>query len=105
MEGHGALRLTADSGAVLKGEREVRLREDPARPVRRVHAARSATGTPLPDLALPAEASTRFEALRAWRSAAARAQNVPAYVIFHDRTLREIALAAPRGLEIGRANV
>ncbi|TAK38307.1 MAG: DNA helicase RecQ [Lysobacteraceae bacterium] len=99
MEGHGALRLTADSAAVLKGEREVRLREDPARPVRRVRAARSATGTPLPDLALPPEASTRFEALRAWRSAAARAQNVPAYVIFHDRTLREIALAAPRGLD------
>jgi ATP-dependent DNA helicase RecQ len=41
----------------------------------------------------------RFESLRSWRAETARAQNVPAYVIFHDRTLREIALAQPGDLD------
>jgi ATP-dependent DNA helicase RecQ len=36
-----------------------------------------------------------FEALRAWRAAEAKAQHVPPYVIFHDRTLAEIAAARP----------
>jgi ATP-dependent DNA helicase RecQ len=37
-----------------------------------------------------------FEALRAWRAAEARARGVPAYVVFADATLLEIALARPR---------
>lgn len=37
-----------------------------------------------------------FEALRAWRQATARAEGVPAYVVAHDRTLREVAVARPR---------
>ena len=36
-----------------------------------------------------------FEALRAWRAQAAKAQHVPPYVIFHDRTLAEIAQVRP----------
>ena len=36
-----------------------------------------------------------FEALRAWRAAEAKAQHVPPSVIFHDRTLAEIAAAKP----------
>jgi ATP-dependent DNA helicase RecQ len=36
-----------------------------------------------------------FEALRSWRSRAAKAQGVPPYVIFHDRTLAEIAAVRP----------
>ena len=36
-----------------------------------------------------------FEALRAWRSAEAKTQHVPPYVIFHDRTLAEIAQTRP----------
>jgi ATP-dependent DNA helicase RecQ len=50
-------------------------------------------------VALPAAAATRFESLRTWRAETARTQNVPAYVIFHDATLREIALAQPDGLD------
>ena len=41
----------------------------------------------------------RFASLRAWRADAAREQNVPAYVIFHDATLRAIAAARPDGLD------
>jgi ATP-dependent DNA helicase RecQ len=39
-----------------------------------------------------------FEALRAWRRAIAAAQGVPPYVIFHDRTLAEIAARRPATL-------
>lgn len=48
---------------------------------------------------LPPEAQARFDRLRAWRKARASEQHVPPYVIFHDRTLLEIASAAPRDLD------
>jgi ATP-dependent DNA helicase RecQ len=44
---------------------------------------------------LDGPAAARFEALRAWRAAAAKDQGVPAYVIFHDATLRQIAAERP----------
>jgi ATP-dependent DNA helicase RecQ len=47
---------------------------------------------------LTGEAAGRFERLRAWRAATARDQGVPAYVIFHDATLREIAATRPGSL-------
>jgi ATP-dependent DNA helicase RecQ len=40
-----------------------------------------------------------FERLRAWRAGVAREQGVPAYVIFHDATLREIASRGPTSLD------
>src|SRR5690606_12562405 len=86
LEGHGALRLSAASAAVLKGERSVPLRAEPpaqARKRKRESTAGSPAAAPVD---LPADAAARFEALRAWRAETARAQNVPAYVIFHDRT-------------------
>ena len=45
-----------------------------------------------------AEAAAVFERLRAWRGATAKEQGVPAYVIFHDATLREVATQAPASL-------
>ena len=45
------------------------------------------------------EPLARFEHLRAWRARTAREHNVPAYVIFHDATLREIALRNPDSLD------
>jgi ATP-dependent DNA helicase RecQ len=96
IEGHGALRLTPASAAVLKGERSLSLRTDP--PARERRSRRNATGAPVAS-DLPVDAAARFEALRAWRAEAARAQNVPAYVIFHDSTLRQIALAEPRDVD------
>ena len=48
--------------------------------------------------ALPHAGRERFERLRAWRKARAAEQGVPPYVIFHDRTLLEIAEAAPVSL-------
>jgi ATP-dependent DNA helicase RecQ len=69
------------------------LRREPERPPR-ARAARAAKSAAVPD-DLPAEAAPRFEKLRAWRAAQAKEQGVPAYVIFHDATLRQIAAQAP----------
>jgi ATP-dependent DNA helicase RecQ len=96
VEGHGALRLTAASSAILKGERTLSLRsEPPARRRGRERGPRDAADVPQ----LPEDAVARFESLRHWRGEAARAQNVPAYVIFHDSTLREIAMRQPCDLD------
>jgi ATP-dependent DNA helicase RecQ len=46
-----------------------------------------------------------FERLRAWRAATANEQGVPAYVIFHDSTLRQIAAELPSTLaELSRVS-
>jgi ATP-dependent DNA helicase RecQ len=47
---------------------------------------------------LPPEAAPLFERLRAWRAAAAKEAGVPAYVVFHDATLRQIATQRPGSL-------
>jgi len=99
LEGHGALRLTAASAAVLKGERSVSLRSEPPAQARKRKRDATAGGAAAAPVDLPADAAARFESLRAWRAETARAQNVPAYVIFHDRTLREIALAPPADVQ------
>jgi len=96
-DGYGALRLGQGAAAVLRGERDVRLRRDPERVAQRRSKARpSATGLAAADLT--GAVAARFEALRAWRAGAARAQGVPAYVVFHDATLRAMAELAPRDL-------
>ncbi|WP_394001376.1 DNA helicase RecQ [Luteimonas sp. WGS1318] len=90
-EGYGGLRLTEASRGVLKGETQVMLRK-PTNTKERVRTSRAATGADI-DLA-PADRPL-FESLRALRGRLAREQNVPAYVIFHDATLREIARLRP----------
>jgi ATP-dependent DNA helicase RecQ len=98
-EGYGALRLTEASRAVLRGEQKVELRRDIERSRERTRAARATTAA----TDLPAHALPRFDALRSLRARLAREQNVPAYVIFHDATLRAIAADAPHDLtELGR---
>ncbi|MCE0762277.1 DNA helicase RecQ [Pseudonocardia kujensis] len=87
---YNTLQLTEGSSAVLKGERQVMLRKDPER----TRTRRSSRAT-APAADLPAAAAPVFERLRAWRAATAKEQGVPAYVIFHDATLRAIAALAP----------
>jgi ATP-dependent DNA helicase RecQ len=90
---HGTLVLTESSGDVLYRGRQVMLRREPERPAR---AAKSRSATVSADL--PAAAVPVFERLRAWRAATAKEQGVPAYVIFHDATLRQIAARSPSTL-------
>ena len=52
-----------------------------------------------PPLPLDEAGLARFEALKAWRAELARKHKLPAYVIFHDATLAEMAHAAPDSLE------
>ena len=97
VERHGALRLTPLSTPVLRGEQELRFRREPERSAARSRDRRRGAAAALPDLA--PDAQLRFDALREWRAAMAKEQNVPAYVIFHDSTLRAIAEAAPADLD------
>ncbi|MFF0302623.1 DNA helicase RecQ [Streptomyces sp. NPDC004562] len=95
---YGTLVLTEDSGSVLRREREVPLRKEPKRPASSRSASGSGRGERKAKAAvaeLPQELVPAFEALRAWRAEQAREQGVPAYVIFHDATLREIATVWP----------
>jgi len=98
IDGYGALRLTPASRAVLKGETTVNLREDAARKPRAKRRGATVAGGDS-GAALSAGAALRFEQLRRARADLAREQNVPAYVIFHDATLRAIAESDPRSLD------
>lgn len=102
---HGTLVLTDASGEVLRGRRTVMMRREPERPAAKtVKTAKAAKAAKAP-AELPAEAMPTFERLRAWRAATAREQGVPAYVIFHDATLREIATVLPTTLDgLSRVN-
>ena len=99
IEGYGALRLTATATPLLRGESRLQLRAEPPSRERRRKPGGKASRVAAPVVDLPADAAARFAALRAWRADAARAQSVPAYVIFHDATLRAIALEQPQDLD------
>ncbi|MEN9481606.1 MAG: hypothetical protein RLZZ298_3001 [Pseudomonadota bacterium] len=88
MAEHGALQLTDAARKVLKGQQRVELR----RPVRR-KAAQTKTTVVYSDLST--EDNELFQLLRRWRSDTAKEQAVPAYVILHDKTLRELAEVRP----------
>ncbi|MFJ7061279.1 DNA helicase RecQ [Streptomyces microflavus] len=101
---YGTLVLTEESATVLGREREVLLRKEPKKPTSRSSSSAGGKGAKGKAAAadLPASAVPVFEALRAWRGATAKEQGVPAYVIFHDATLREIAALHPSSLaELG----
>ncbi|MGQ5639703.1 MULTISPECIES: DNA helicase RecQ [unclassified Streptomyces] len=102
---YGTLVLTEASGSVLRGEREVPLRKEPEKPAASRSRQAGASGDRKAKAAaadLPEELLPAFEALRAWRAEQAREQGVPAYVIFHDATLREIVSRRPASVrELG----
>ena len=94
---HGTLILTEASSEVLSRQREVRLRQEPKR------AAKPTKTKQTPQQELTEETKPIFEKLRTWRGATAKEQGVPAYVIFHDATLRQIATDCPTTLaELGK---
>ncbi|AOV16282.1 ATP-dependent DNA helicase RecQ [Acidihalobacter aeolianus] len=97
LEGHGGLRLTEASRPVLRGEAHLHLRTQSRPPARRARARSEANA--FSDVAERA----LWAALRALRQRLAEAQGVPAYVIFHDATLREMVEARPDTLaELGK---
>jgi ATP-dependent DNA helicase RecQ len=89
------LHLTQRSRAVLRGEEEVRLRQ-PIAPKKLEERRRRRTPS-ASALEGPVDA-TLFQTLREWRRSEADERGVPPYIIFSDRTLREIARARPATL-------
>ena len=89
-DSYGALRLTQASRPVLKGEQRVEMRRASGRKSRSRPAKAHIGSAVNPEV---------FERLKAWRTAQARSQSVPPYVVFHDATLAAIAAARPRDLD------
>jgi ATP-dependent DNA helicase RecQ len=91
-----SLKLTEAARPVLKGEQKVQLRQyqKPETPPR--------TSTPrgrYEEVELSKSEQAIFDKLRWWRVETARAHGVPAYVVFQDATLREIAKVKPVSLD------
>ncbi|HEY6865395.1 MAG TPA: DNA helicase RecQ, partial [Burkholderiales bacterium] len=93
----GGLKLTDAARAVLKGEQAVEMRRAPRRVIKAKRSARRPEWAEQPGAADVDE--DLLARLKAWRSAQAKEQAVPAYVIFHDATLAAIAAAQPRDLD------
>jgi ATP-dependent DNA helicase RecQ len=104
---YNTLELTPTAREVLRGEVQMLLRQ-PSEAPRRARAgkgSRSAGGKgaagkdrALP-VALDADGLERFAALKSWRAEIAREHNLPAYVVFHDATLAEMARTHPQSLD------
>ena len=96
---YNTLALTESSRAVLRGQVSLLLRVPAAAPRRgeRIKAGRAA-GDKAPPLPLDDAALQRFDALKAWRAEVARAHNLPAFVVFHDATLAQMARERPADL-------
>ena len=95
---HGGLALGPEARPVLKGEAGVTIAEPPPKRQRRERRARGGA-----DSAPNPVGNPLFEALRARRKALASEHGLPAYVIFHDSVLRDMALQCPETLaELGK---
>ncbi len=90
-ERHGALRMTDTALPVLRGEDSVSLRRDTIRTAR--------ASRPAARMLVSEEDAPLLSALKAKRRALAEAARVPAYVIFNDRTLIEMAETRPATLD------
>lgn len=95
-EAYSSLKLTDTARPVLRGEQKVQLRQY-QKPVKARRESSKPKGFVESDLSTAEQAI--FEKLRWWRVETARKHNVPAYVIFHDATMREIAKAKPGSLD------
>jgi ATP-dependent DNA helicase RecQ len=94
---YGTLGLADSARDVLRGGVALRLRV-PAEPVRKARSVRG-TRAKVPPLPLDDAQRDRFEALKAWRAEIARDHNLPAYIVFHDATLAEMARERPATLD------
>ncbi len=92
--GHGGLSISETGRQFLREKRTLMLRVPPPSRAGREKVSRNQLTTALPDAD-----RALFQALREKRTEIARTQNVPPYVIFHDRTLIELAAARPSSAE------
>jgi ATP-dependent DNA helicase RecQ len=94
-DSYNALKLTDAARPVLTGGELIQLRQY-QKPLK---TARVSKSKGFAESGMSAAEQLIFEKLRWWRVETARKHNVPAYVIFHDATMREIAKAQPASLD------
>ncbi|MFD1556737.1 DNA helicase RecQ [Paraburkholderia silviterrae] len=97
-DGFGALVLTEASKSVLKGEQKVTMRRY-VKPTRTRASSSRTSERADPTLGMSPRQRARWERLRMWRTETAKSEGVPAYVIFHDATLAEIARNGPESVD------
>ena len=104
-EAFNTLQLMPDARQVLKGEMSVLLREQvltgksgSAGKAKESKRSIKTSVKGLAEAALNTGALERLAKLKTWRADIAREHNLPAFVIFHDATLRAIAERAPQSL-------
>ncbi|MBF0106767.1 MAG: DNA helicase RecQ [Deltaproteobacteria bacterium] len=98
---HGSLKLGAESTALLKGQRRIQLREDPEP---KKHKPKAIVKTTREDIDI-SDVSSRglWENLRELRREIAAKKNLPAYMIFHDTTLKAMVKYRPKNtMELSR---
>ena len=88
---HGALKMTEAARPILRGEESIQLRKDVMKA--------SASARPEAKALVSEEDAPLLASLKARRRGLAEAQGVPAYVIFTDRTLIEMAETRPSTLD------
>jgi ATP-dependent DNA helicase RecQ len=92
------LELTPRAREVLRGEVQMLLRQPSAAAGRKLGRAAPRGKGKAPSVPLSAAGLARFAALKAWRAEIAREHNLPAYIVFNDASLAEMAQAAPDSL-------
>ena len=95
---YNTLELTESARAVLKGEVQLLLRQPSESTRSKSGSAGRGSKGKAPPIALDAAATIRYNALKAWRAEVAKEHNVPAYVVFHDAVLAEMADCEPQTL-------
>ena len=101
---YNVLELTPSAREVLRGEIRLLLRQPSDAPKRQrggrvTTRAGARSASKPPPLPLDEAGRARFESLKAWRAEVAREHNLPAYIVFHDATLAEMAQAQPDSLD------
>jgi ATP-dependent DNA helicase RecQ len=98
-EAFSTLQLLPDARAVLRGEVSVLLREQAlSGSADRKKRSVKTSVKGMAEASLNAGAMERLGKLKAWRAEVAREHNLPAFVIFHDATLRALAEQDPQSL-------
>jgi ATP-dependent DNA helicase RecQ len=98
IQGYGGLSITAQGAALVRGERSFQYRKDTLQRAAgqlREKSAAPAAETPA-DEALSEADARLLERLKDLRLSIARERGVPAFVVFHDRTLQDMARRRPR---------
>lgn len=94
--GYGGLRATEDGMALMRGVGSFRYRPDPVR--KSPGGGRKKASSTVAE-SLEPSASALLDRLKAERLRLARERNVPAYVIFSDRSLIDMANRRPRTID------